>query len=86
MVHLKSGSDDRLQTREGHAGPVGWVASVDGEADLPVALVVGARKVRVGDHRSETVVVAGVPWVVGHTVLLENGSGLGPEDVPQVVV
>ena len=32
------------------------------------------------------VVVAGAPQVVGHTVLPQNGSGLGPEGAPQVVV
>ena len=41
---------------------------------------------RVGDHRLETVVVAGVPWVVEQTGLLRNGSGLSPEGAPLVVV
>ena len=42
---------------------------MDGDVDLWVAQVVGARKVLVGDHRSETVVVAGAPQVVGCTGL-----------------
>ena len=67
-------------------GLEGRVALVDGDADLWVAQAVGARKVHVGDHQSETVVVAGVLQVVWHMVLPQNGSGLGPEDVPQVVV
>ena len=71
-------------------GLEGWVALVDKDTDHLVAQVAGARKVRFGDHQSEMVavvaVVAGVPWVVGHMDLLQNGSGLGPEDAPQVVV
>ena len=63
------GTDDRLRNREGLAGPEGRVASVDGGADLRVVQAVGAQKVRVGDHRSETVVVAGAPQAVGCTVL-----------------
>ena len=77
---------DWLQSQEGLAGLEGWVASVDGGADLRVAQAVGTQKVRDSDHRSETVVVADVPWVVGRMVLPRNGSGLGPEGAPQVVV
>ena len=69
MVHPKSGIDDQLRNWEGHAGPEGRVASVDGDADLWVAQAVGAQKVCVGDHQSESMVVAGVPWAVGRTVL-----------------
>ena len=50
MVHPKSGIDDRLRNREGQVGLEGWVALVDGDADLWVALAVGARMVHVGDH------------------------------------
>ena len=51
-------------------GLEGQVALVDEDADLLVAQAVGARKVCVGDHQLEmVVVVAGVPQVVGHTVL-----------------
>ena len=50
-------------------GPEGQVALVDGGAVLWVAQAVGAQKVHVGDHRSEMVVVADVPWAVGHMVL-----------------
>ena len=85
-VHPKSGIDDQLRNQGGHAGLEGRVASVDGGAVLWVAQAVGAQKVHVGDHRTETVVVAGVPRVVGHMVLPRNGSGLGPEGAPQVVV
>ena len=67
-------------------GPEGRVASVDGGAVLWVAQAVEAQKVCVGDHRSGTVVVAGAPRAVGRTVLPQNGSGLGPEGAPQVVV
>ena len=63
------GMDDRLRNREGLAGPEGRVASVDGGADLRVVQAVGAQKVRVGDHQSETVVVAGVPQAMGRMVL-----------------
>ena len=73
----------------GHAGLEGWVALVDGDAGHPVAQAVGVRMVCFGDHQSEivvVVVVAGMPWVVGHMVLLRNGLGLGPEGAPQVVV
>ena len=59
---------------------------MDGGADLWVAQAVGAQKVRVGDHRSEMVVVADAPQVVGRMVLPRNGLGLGPEGAPQVVV
>ena len=69
----------------GHAGPEGRVASED-RAVHWVAQVEGAQMVRVGDHRSETVVVAGAPQAVGCMVLLQNGLGLGPEGAPQVVV
>ena len=65
---------------------MGLVASADVGAVHRVAQAVGAQKVCVGDHRLETAVVAGAPRVVGHTDLLRNGSGLGPEGAPQVVV
>ena len=85
-VHPKSGMGDQLRSQERLAGPEGWVASVDGGADLRVAQVVGVQKVHDGDHRLETVVVADAPRAVGHTVLPRNGSGLGPEGAPLVVV
>ena len=66
-------------------GPEGRVASED-MAVHRVAQVEGAQMVHVGDHRSEMVVVVGVPRAVGHMVLLRNDSGLGPEGAPQVVV
>ena len=69
-MHPKTGTDDQLRNWEGLAGPEGQVASVDGGADLRVVQAVGAQKVRVGDHQSETVVVAGAPRAVGHMVLL----------------
>ena len=67
-VHPKSGMDDRLQNWGGHAGPEGRVASEDRTVHW-VAQAMGAQKVRVGDHRSEMVVVAGAPQAVGCTVL-----------------
>ena len=84
-VHPKSGMDDRLRNRGERAGPEGRVASED-KAVHWVAQAEGAQMVCVGDHQSEMVVVAGVPRVVGHMVLPRNGSGLGPEGAPQVVV
>ena len=42
-LHPKSGIDDRLQNWEEHVGPEGRVASVDEDADLLVAQVVGAQ-------------------------------------------
>ena len=74
-VHPKSGMDDQLRNWGGHVGPEGWVASVDGGADLRVVQAVGVQKVRVGDHRSETVVVAGAPQAVGCTVCREMVRG-----------
>ena len=68
-VHPKLGMGDRLRSREGLAGPEGWVASVDGGADVQLVQAVGVQKVHVGDHQSETVVVAGAPRAVGRTVL-----------------
>ena len=68
-MHPKTSTDDRLRNWEGLAGPEGRVALVDGGADLWVVQAVGAQKVHVGDHRSETVVVVGAPQVVGHMVL-----------------
>ena len=77
--------DDWLRHWEGHAGPEGRVASEDRTVHR-VAQAEGAQKVRVGDHQSETVVVAGAPRVVERTGLPQNGLGLGPEGAPQVVV
>ena len=84
-VHPKSGMDDRLRNWGGHAGPEGRVALED-MAVHRVAQAEGVQMVRVGDHRSETVVVVGAPWAVGCMVLPRNDSGLGPEGAPQVVV
>ena len=85
-MHPKTGMDDQLRNREGLVGPGGRVALVDGGADLRLVQAVEAQKVRIGDHPSEMVVVAGAPRAVGRTVLPQNGSGLGPGDAPQVVV
>ena len=49
-------------------GPEGRVASEDRTVHR-VAQAEGAQKVCIGDHRSETEVVAGVPQAVGHTGL-----------------
>ena len=68
-VHPKLGMDDRLRNWGGLAGLEGQVALVDGGAVLRVAQAVGAQKVRVGDHRSEMVVVADAPRAVGRMVL-----------------
>ena len=62
-VHPKLGMDDRLRNQGGHAGLEGWVAWED-MAVHQVAQAEGAQMVRVGDHRSETVVVVGAPQVV----------------------
>ena len=86
-VHPKSGMDDWLRNRGGHVGPEVQVALEDRTPTVHlVAQAEGVQKVRVGDHPSETVVVAGVPPAVGRMVLPRNGSGLGPEGAPQVVV
>ena len=69
----------------GHAGPEGRVALEDRTVHQ-VAQAEGVQKVCIGDHRLETVVVAGAPQVVECTGLPRNGSGLGPEGAPQVVV
>ena len=73
-VHPKSGMDDRLRNWGGHAGPEGWVASED-RAVHQVAQAEGVQMVHVGDHRSETVVVAGAPQAVGCTVCREMVRG-----------